>query len=125
MKDYDALRDTNSTDWLDLDEQERIGLVTDYHRKKLIELPNRLVHAAIHTAVENQLAEGIPEVRDALTRLVGEGLDRHEAIHAIGSVLAESAWTALRPASGGADLNEVYLENLRRFSASEWVKKAR
>jgi hypothetical protein len=97
MKNYYPLRDPNSTEWLNLDEQERIGLVTDYHRKKRIELPNRMVHAAFHTAVENQLAEGIPDVRDALTRLMGEGLDRHEAIHAIGSVLAECAWSALRP----------------------------
>ena len=125
MEKYDPLESPKSPEWLDLDEQERIGLVTDYHKKKRIELPNRLVHAAFHTAVENQLAEGIPDVRDALARLMGEGLDRHEAIHAIGSVLAECAWTALRPKASGADLNEVYLENLRRFSAKERMKTAR
>jgi hypothetical protein len=125
MEEYDPLEDPNSTEWLDLDEQERIGFVTDYHKNKRIELPNRLVHAAFQTAVENQPAEGIPDVRDALTRLMGEGPDRHEAMHAIGSVPAECAWTALRPKASGADLNEEYLENLRRLSANEWVKKAR
>lgn len=125
MERYDPLEHLNSTEWLDLDEQERIALVADYHKKKRIELPNRMAHAAFHAAVENQLAEGIPDVRDALTRLMGEGLDRHEAIHAIGSVLAECAGTALQPGASGADLNEAYLENLRGFSAKEWVKKAR
>jgi hypothetical protein len=40
-------------------------------------------------AVETQLAEGHAEATAALDRLLQEGLDRHEALHAIGSVLAE------------------------------------
>jgi hypothetical protein len=125
MKNYDPLKDPNATEWLDLDEQERVQLVVDYHRRKRIDLPNRMLHAAFHAAVENQLAEGIPDVRCALSRLMVEGLDRHDAIHAIGSLVAECAWSALQPEASGTDLNAAYLENLRKFSADEWLKKAR
>jgi hypothetical protein len=42
----------------------------------------------IHTVVENQLAlEDQAIVRETLARMISEGLARHEAIHAIGSVL--------------------------------------
>ena len=34
--------------------------------------------------------------RATLDRLVAEGLDRHEAIHAIGSVVATTVWDVLR-----------------------------
>ncbi len=122
---YDALREPNSAEWLSSDEQERIGLVTDYHKRKRIRLPNALVHATFHVAIESQLAEAIPEVRDALDRLMGEGLDRHEAIHAIGSVLAECTWSALRREATGADLNEQYFEGLRRLSRDEWKNRTR
>jgi hypothetical protein len=125
MKKYDPLKDPDSTEWLELDEQERVGLIADYHRRKRVDLPNSIVHAAFHAVVENQLAEGMPDVLDALSRLQGEGLDRHEAIHAIGSVLAECVWSTLKREVSGADPNQVYLEHLRKFTADEWLKKAR
>ncbi len=42
----------------------------------------------MHVVVENQIAMGdeIP-VRDTLVRLMSEGLDRHDAVHAIATVL--------------------------------------
>ncbi len=42
-----------------------------------------------------------------------EGLDRHEAVHAIGSVLSEQLFAALRE-EAGADLNAQYVEKLNR-----------
>jgi Domain of unknown function (DUF1841) len=125
MKTYDPLKDPNSTEWLELDEQERVKLIADYHRRKRVDLPNRIVHAAFHAAVENQLAEGMPDVRDALSRLLRDGLDRHEAIHAIGSVLAECVWSTLKREVNGPDPSEVYLQHLRKFTADEWLKKVR
>ncbi|OPY95016.1 hypothetical protein A5906_10145 [Bradyrhizobium sacchari] len=38
--------------------------------------------------VESQIADPKRPVRSTAQRLMSEGLDRHEAIHAIGSVLA-------------------------------------
>jgi hypothetical protein len=54
------------------------------------------VHAAIHVAVENQIAMGVELVGETVARLVAEGLDRHEAIHAIGALLAEDVFALAR-----------------------------
>ncbi len=51
-----------------------------------IDLPDLNIHATVHQIVENQLAENFPDVVEALDRLMHQGLNRHEAIHAIASV---------------------------------------
>jgi hypothetical protein len=48
------------------------------------------LHGLAHVMVENQIALGdppVPAIREALVRLMGEGLDRHDALHAVGSVV--------------------------------------
>jgi hypothetical protein len=62
--------------------------VSAYHRRNRIRLPNPRLHSTIHAIIENQIAEGMAKTRDALARLISEGLSRHDAIHAIGSVLS-------------------------------------
>lgn len=48
------------------------------------------LHAAIHAVVETQLRDGRPpETGHTLERLMGEGLSRHDAVHAIGAVVSE------------------------------------
>lgn len=74
-------------EWLALDEQARIRLAEDYHRKARIKLPNAKAHAAFHAIVENQIALGLPSVLRAMERLAGQGLSRHDAIHAVCTVL--------------------------------------
>jgi hypothetical protein len=54
---------------------------------------------------------------------MAEGLDRHEAIHAIGSVLSEQLFAALRE-EGGDDPNAQYVEKLNRLTAESWRKRA-
>jgi Domain of unknown function (DUF1841) len=76
------------------------------------------VHAVIHMAVETQLAEGHPEATTALDRLLRDGLDRHEALHAIGSVLAEELFDVMkskRPHDAAA-----YARKLSSLTASSW-----
>jgi hypothetical protein len=108
-------------DWLGTDEGERIELVSAYHRRKKIELPNAQLHAVIHVVVENQLALGEERVVKTLSRLQGEGLSRHDAIHAIGSVLAENLYELMQEedASTGAPYQR-YLERLQRLTAKHW-----
>ena len=60
-----------------------------------VKLPNVTTHAAIHVVVENQIAEGLDPVVRAMVRLMREGLSRHEALHAIGCVVAEHSFEAL------------------------------
>jgi hypothetical protein len=86
---YDPLAAPDSAAWLALDENERLELVRKYHRRQRITLPNLELHAVAHAAIENQLAEGLAPAATALGRLLAEGLDRHEAVHTLGSVLME------------------------------------
>jgi hypothetical protein len=50
------------------------------------------LHAVMHVIIENQVALGdeVPAQR-TLRRLMAEGLDRHQGIHAISSVLTMAA----------------------------------
>jgi 2,4-dienoyl-CoA reductase-like NADH-dependent reductase (Old Yellow Enzyme family) len=124
MNHYDPFQAPDAGQWLALDEQERISLVEKYHKKARIALPNRLVHASMHAVVENQLAQGLPVVQEALSRLMAEGLDRHDAIHAIASVVASQIWHALRDKPPSGDISERYFQTLRTFTAADWRKKA-
>ena len=71
-----------------MDEAERIRLVEHYHRTARIKLPSVKAHSTFHVIVENQLAENVEPVVRAMNRLTNEGLTRHDALHAIASVLA-------------------------------------
>lgn len=90
MDTYDPMIAPDPEEWLALDEGERIQFVEQYHQHKKIRVPNVRAHAAFHAIVETQTAMGDESpVACKLQALLDEGLDRHEAIHAIGSVLAD------------------------------------
>ena len=121
---YDPYKHIDAVGWLVLDESERTQLVVRYHRRQRIQLPNETVHAAIHVIVENQVALGDAfPAKAALFRLMSEGLDRHEAIHAIGSVLSETIFTVIRDEKASGDLNADYMEKLTSLSAESWRKQ--
>jgi hypothetical protein len=124
MKRYDPVRAPDPEAWLALDEQERIGLVAAHHRRTRAKLPNLQLHAVIHVIVENQLAERVAVVQKTLARLLAEGLDRHEAIHAIGSVAAEHLWKAMNETLRGPDLEEGYFRRLEALTARDWLEGA-
>jgi hypothetical protein len=121
MRRYDPLEAPDPKEWMALDEQERIDLVRDYHRRAGIRLPNDTVHAVLHAVVENQVAIGdeIP-VERTLRRLISEGLDRHEAIHAIGSVLAEHMHNLSKGAVTDGDPNAKYMAKVEGLTAETW-----
>lgn len=93
---YDPLRDPDLEEWLAATESERLAAIRSHHN--LTEEPSEGSegHFAIHTIVETQLAQGYAATQDALARLLGEGLDRHDAIHAIGSVVAGEIFRMLK-----------------------------
>jgi hypothetical protein len=118
---YDPHEHINSDAWLALDESERTRLVVRYHRHQRIRLPNETVHALIHVIVENQVALGNAfPAKGVLFRLMSEGLDRHEAVHAIGSVLSETFFTAMSEENVHGHLNADYVEKLMALSAESW-----
>lgn len=124
---YDPESAPDAEKWLALDEGSRIELVQRFHRDARVPLPSRArhLHATLHTIVENQLA--LPEeetavVRDTLARLMKQGLSRHDAIHAIGSVLAELLYTRLQDDSvPRVEINTEYREALEKLTPDLWL----
>jgi hypothetical protein len=108
--------------WLELDESERIELVLEYHRRAREKIPNARMHALIHQIVENQAAMGDQTpVGRVLSRLQSEGLDRHDAVHAVGHVLATHMLTLMEQgAATGGDPNQVYWKQLEQLHAEDW-----
>ena len=121
MRRYDPLKAPDPDEWLALDEQERIELARDYHRREGVRLPNATMHATVHAIVENQiaLADETP-VRRIAQRLMDEGLDRHEAIHAIGLVLIEFIHDLMSATQSGIDPKVPYFAALERLTAEDW-----
>ncbi|WP_244146112.1 hypothetical protein [Paraburkholderia caledonica] len=107
---------------VELDEQERIALVETYHRVARIELPNVTAHAALHAIVENQIALNLEPVVRAMDRLGKEGLTRHDAVHAIGSIVAEHLFDILRTDQNddAATSRARYYVAVERLTAESW-----
>ena len=125
MDRYDPEVAPNREDWLVLDEGERVVLVEWYHRDARIHLPKaaRTLHATIHVVVENHLAENDEPVTRTLARLMKEGLSRHEAVHAIGSVVAEEIYDALNLKDTPESLRARYYAAIERLTAAVWRDK--
>jgi hypothetical protein len=117
---YDPDVDPPADAWLLLEELQQIHLVEQYHRAADVDLPNPMLHAVMHTIVETQLAQGIPEVRRTLERLLSEGLDRHDAIYAIGLVLANHMNELLVGEQESTNSNAAYLSALETLTAATW-----
>jgi aryl-alcohol dehydrogenase-like predicted oxidoreductase len=92
---YDPEVAQEAGQWLAFDEELRIQLCEAHHRFMRVKLPSIKAHAALHVIVENQIAEGLEPVVRAMDRLVKEGLSRHEALHAVGTAVAEHFVEAL------------------------------
>ncbi len=118
---YEVNEQPHSEIWLELDETERIDAVMDYHRRTGVKLENPELHAIAHVVVENQVALGeATSVPTTLDRLMDEGLDRHEAIHAIGSILMSIVHDVAREADDGGDINAKYGRELAKLTAAGW-----
>lgn len=122
MLRYDPELPPPPDEWLQLTEEERIGLVALYHRDARIPLAKkvRLTHAVLHAVVENQLAENVQAVCATLARLMGEGLSRHEAVHAIGFVLIGEINDSIREHREPRTVQGRYEEALARLRAESW-----
>src|SRR5262245_7758198 len=120
---YNPLKTPDPQEWLALDEGERLRMVEDYHRRVRVRvrLANAKAHAVMHVIIENQIALG-DETPVQLTaqRLMDEGLDRHDTIHAIGSVLVGYMFDLTRRPATGGDPNQPYFAELERLTAERW-----
>ena len=126
VEEYDPLQSPDPAIWLDRDEDQRHALVLAYHLENegdVFDLdnddegPNTTLHATIQVVVENQLALGDETVLITMDRLLRQGLDRHDALHAIGAVLFE----VIRAERPQEDMRRYY-RRLRKLTARRWRK---
>jgi hypothetical protein len=120
---YDPDRASVPSWWSSLTENEQIAAAEDHHRRAGIKLPRPRIHATTHVIVENQvlLGEETP-VAGTFDRLLREGLARHDAVHAIGSVLAPVMVEIMQGEIPG-DPNLAYYERLERLTAEGWISE--
>ena len=125
MERYDPNQAPDPAEWKALSESERLALVEDYHRRAGIRVPNMQVHAAMHAVIESQAALGdeLP-VQRAIQRLMDGGLDRHEAVHAVGSVLANTIFEISKDRevsqeAYNAEVEKLTVESWRRYLAED------
>ena len=119
---YDPQVAPDPRQWLDMGEDTQLRIVREYHMSSAPERLKEDLHSAFHVMIENQLALREMPVQETLERLTKEGLARHEAIHAISTVLMEHMFDIVHRGSSGANTKEMYYQDLAHISASEWDK---
>ncbi len=120
---YDPDKPVDAGEWLALDEMEQQFVVERYHKRARVHLPSLRMHAIMHAAIETQVAEGHAAACRALERMLAEGLQRHDAVHAVGSVLAKHMFGILK--EGHAFDDKAYTSDLDALSAERWLAESR
>ena len=110
-------------EWWDvLDDDERISVVMEHHLEAGKELPDEYSHGLLHVVVENQIALGEETpVEAVLRRLVDENLDRHDAVHAIASILINHMHELMHGEDAALDNDDYYAE-LKKLTAEKWLR---
>ena len=118
---YDPDHAPDPRAWLGADELDLIDLVERWHDGARIRMPNPRAHAAVHVMVENQaaMADETP-VAAAVARLMGQGLSRHDALHAVGSVLLSHMNTAA--ATNIPISRDAYFADVRALTVESWYR---
>ncbi len=88
-------------------------------------MPSLQMHAMFHVVVENQIALGddIP-ARKTLARLMREGLSRHDAVHAMASVLSSHMFNLIKHGPTSKDSNADYYRKLEKLTAEGWLNSS-
>ena len=118
---YDPEQAPDPKEWLALDEHERVRLAKNHHIAARTKLPNLKAHALFHVVVENQIAQGYGPTCRTVERLKKEGLSRHDAIHAVGSVIAEFVHDSMQTGTG--DGQREMNARIEALSASSWKER--
>jgi len=122
MQSYDPKMTLDPRQWNLLDEYERVAMVVKYHQEAGIELPDENTHALLHVVVENQIAQGdeMP-VEAVLHGLTDDNLDRHDAVHAIASILTNHIFELMHGDDAALGNDEYYAE-LEKLTAEKWQR---
>ena len=122
IKTYDPMQVPDAQTWLAMGERERIGLVLAFHHSIGDRGENEQMHCLLHVVVENQIAMGdkMP-VGEKARQLMAQGLDRHQTLHAIATVLARHMYRLSRAVTREGDDEQAYFRELRRMSARKYL----
>jgi len=118
---YNPEHAPNPDTWLEMSEFDRIDLVQGFLENNELEIPEeaKKIHALIHIVVENQVAIAVEPVPATMARLIRQGLTRHDAIHAIGTILAGDMFEVMK--SGAKPWNQQhYIKRLNKLTAKRW-----
>jgi len=81
------------------------------------------LHVSLHVVAETQIRDGHPPATaETLKRLMAEGLSRHEAIHAICSVVAQEMTEVMGDRRSFDESR--FAGRLRALSAADWQREA-
>jgi len=121
IESYDPHVPPDALAWLETDEKQRVELVKAYHHS-IGEMSQEVVHSTLHVIVENQAIMGdkMP-VKEKLRQLMAQGLDRHDAIHAISIALVKHLDRLSRTITPQGDQEERYFAEVRRMSARKYM----
>jgi hypothetical protein len=94
----------------------------EYHEAADTDMPDDYAHAVLHVVIENQIAMGAATPTEAvIRRLMNENLDRHDAVHAIASVLVNHMHGLLH-VDDSAVSNDDYYAALEDLTAEKWLR---
>ncbi len=110
------------SEWLNLPEHERLRAIATFHMVHRLKSGHAKLHAVFHLMVENQIAMGFGPAVRAAARLQAQGLTRHDAVHAIGSVLSGKLFDAARdPGKTDSQTQQLAINAaIERLDASTW-----
>lgn len=125
MDRYNPLQQPDREKWLEASESDRIDAVREFHENHdnggFEEDEALTIHSTVHVIVENQLAEGVELLPETIAKLMRQGLNRHEAIHAIGAILTEDIFDIVRGEKAKFSLKQ-YRRKLEKITAKRWRK---
>jgi len=124
MDTYNPLIEPNKDEWLKSSENDRIDVVREFHENSDDEFEEAgalTIHSTLHVIVENQLAMGVELIPETIAKLTRQGLDRHEAIHAIGAIISEDIFYIIRGEKTEFSPKQ-YRRKLEKITAKRWRK---
>ena len=124
MKYYNPDEPLNESEWLDLDDEERRRLVSNFHESSGEEFQDDgalTMHSYMHVFVENQIATNVDLVPETVTKLVRQGLSRHEALHAISAIIVEDIFD-MSKGTKSEFCPKKYRRKLEKITAKRWRK---
>ena len=109
--------------WLEMDEAQRIAIVETFHAQNDEDLEEeaKTLHASFHVIVENQIAQNVTIVEQTIAKLIRQGIDRHEAIHAISAIMSEDILNAAR-GEGEEFTIKKFRKKFEKITAKRWRK---